>query len=97
MQAYMNNLKTPAQGAIQQPPLGMQNQHIQMITNHHVAQMPTLGEGMSLGHSMGGDNGFREIMDYGKGDMVGRIGTTANVGVSKQSASTYYTKGMTYP
>lgn len=97
MQAYMNNLKTPAQAGAQNPPPSSQNQHIQMITNHHVAQMPTLHEGMSLHPGIGGEGGFGEIMDYGKGDMVGRIGTTANVGVSKQSASTYYTKGMTYP
>ena len=47
---------------------------------------------------MGGDGGaMSDLPDYGNQDMVGRIGTTANVGVSKPTASTYYTKGMTYP
>jgi hypothetical protein len=45
MQAYLNNLKSPAQQTGGAP--NIHSQHIQMITNHHVAMIPTLGDGMS--------------------------------------------------
>lgn len=87
MQNYLNNIKNTT--------AALHQQQMQAITSQHMAQMPQLGEG--------GNQPAEEhlVMAMHRGqrpaDMIGRIGTTANVGVAKKSASAYYIKGMTYP
>jgi len=98
MQSYMNNIKQTTQAIHQH--------HVQMLTQQHISQIPTLvpGQNMPDPNQMTQHinpqllNNLGPMSNDNPNNLSGRIGTTAsNNSAAVINISTYYSKGMTYP